>query len=85
MCSHVQAAVMASSSKDVDISCCILLYPVDCLAYDLVSAHAVRGSTVHLQHVLQLLVDWLEHQLDLLMPSESLARQANPGSWEHRH
>lgn len=45
----------------------------------------VKGCTAHLQHALQLLVDWLEHQLHLITPSWPLARQAHPGSREHRH
>lgn len=59
---------------------------VTACVYTCACAHAcVRGSTTYLQHALQLLVDWLEHQLHLLTPPWPLARQPHPSSWEHRH
>lgn len=50
-------------------------------AVDLSTWHCISiREGVHLQDALQLLVDWLEDQLDLLMPSRVLARQTPPGS-----
>ena len=69
---------MAKSSQDVHD-------PVGCMNCVFACPFTVKGSTAHLQHALQLLVDWLKYQLDLLMPPRPLARQIDPSPREHCH